>query len=388
ELYIVEGDSAGGSAKQGRDKKFQAILPLKGKILNVEKARFDKMLSSEEIRTLITALGTSIGEQEFDLSKLRYHSIILLADADVDGSHIRTLLLTFFYRQMKPIIENGHLYIGQPPLYRVQKGKTEKYLKDEAALEDYLIDLGVEGVKLKAKGKAAREFSGKALADLTKKLIRFTKILDLIRHRRDPRIVEALVAAAGIDEKMLKEAKTKLDNELDKMAAYLKKRFPEMGDFIVDVAKDPEHMSHKIIYESSYLGFPQKTVITWEFINSPEVQELKKLMNVFEQVGEPPFVISHDEVSRPFNTLIEAKNYLLEEGKKGQYIQRYKGLGEMNPAQLWETTMDPKARRLLKVAIEDVVEADEIFSILMGDQVEPRREFIEKNALQVRNLDI
>lgn len=385
---LASGIFVHNSAKQGRDRKFQAILPLKGKILNVEKARFDRMLASDEIRTLITALGTSIGEQEFDISKLRYHSIILLADADVDGSHIRTLLLTFFYRQMKAVIEAGHLYIGQPPLYRVQKGKSEKYLKDDAALEDYLIDLGVEGIKLNAKGKGAKEFSGKNLAALTKKLIRFTKILDLIRARRDPRVVGALVSAANIDEKILKEAKAKLDSELDKIAQYLKKNYSKLGDFKVDVEEDPEHMSHKIIYETTYGGFPRKTMINIEFLNSPEVKELKKLKEQFDEVGDPPFVISYDGESKPFNGLIEAKDYILEEGKKGQYIQRYKGLGEMNPSQLWETTMDPKVRRLLKVTIEDVVEADEIFSILMGDQVEPRREFIEKNALHVRNLDI
>lgn len=387
ELYIVEGDSAGGSAKQGRDKKFQAILPLKGKILNVEKARFDKMLSSEEIRTMITALGTSIGEAEFDISKLRYHTIILLADADVDGSHIRTLLLTFFYRQMRPIIENGYLYIGQPPLYRVQKGKQEKYLKDDVQLEDYLIELGVEGMKLKAKGRP-KEILGKDLASLTKKLMRFTKILDLTRARRDPRIVDALVTASHLDEKILKEAKTKLDQELDKIAQYLKKNYSEMGDFKVDVQEDLEHMSHKIVYESTHNGFPKKTFITIDFLNSPEVKELKKLRESFEELGAPPFVLSHNEASKPCKDLIEVKEAVLEEGKKGQYIQRYKGLGEMNPEQLWETTMDPKIRRLLKVAIEDAVEADEIFSILMGDDVEPRREFIEKNALGVRNLDI
>lgn len=387
ELYIVEGDSAGGSCKSGRDRRFQAVLPLKGKILNVEKARFDKMLSSEEIRTIITALGTSIGEKEFDITKLRYHSIILLADADVDGSHIRTLLLTFFYRQMRAVIENGHLFIGQPPLYRVKKGKTEKYLKDDAALEDYLIDLGVDGMKFQPKAKG-KELSGKPLAVLTKKLIRFTHILDLVRTRRDPRIVDALVSGSNLDKDILKSAKKNLDQELDQIAKYLKKNYPELIDFTVDVEKDPERESHKIIYETNHNGLTRKTVIDTEFLHSPEIQELKKLRSSFNEVGSPPFMIRLNGTEESFDDIIKAKEYILREGSKGQDIQRYKGLGEMNPIQLWETTLNPEIRRLLQVRIEDAVEADEIFSILMGDQVEPRREFIERNALGVRNLDI
>lgn len=384
---LASGVFVHNSAKSGRDRRFQAILPLKGKILNVEKARFDKMLSSDEIRTIITALGTSIGEKEFDITKLRYHSIILLADADVDGSHIRTLLLTFFYRQMRAVIENGHLFIGQPPLYRVKKGKTEKYLKDDTALEDYLIDLGVEGMKFESTGKG-KELSGKPLATLTKKLIRFTHILDLVRTRRDPRIVDALVSGSNLDKDILKSAKKSLDQELDQIAKYLKKNYPDLIDFTVDVEKDPERESHKVVYETSYNGLTRKTIIDTEFLHSPEFQELKKLRSSFNEVGTPPFKIHLNGGQETFSDIIRAKEYILREGSKGQDIQRYKGLGEMNPIQLWETTLNPEVRRLLQVRIEDAVEADEMFSILMGDQVEPRREFIEKNALGVRNLDI
>lgn len=384
ELYIVEGESAGGSAKSGRDRRNQAILPLKGKILNVEKARFDKMLTSEEIRVLITALGTGIGENEFNIEKLRYHHIIIMTDADVDGAHIRTLLLTFFYRQMPQIVENGYLYIAQPPLFKVKRGKSEQYLKDEPTLERYLIQKGAENLEVTT-GK--KTLSGKDLQNLTQTLIHYDRLLHQMRKQVDPRVIDSLIQATSIDAKILKNSK-KLDKEADKLAEFLTQHYPEASNFELDVQPDEEHSSHKMIYKTHYSGMARQTIIDTTFLESPDINRLRELGQVYVEWGSGPFEALQKDVPKTLKTLRDVKNFVLNAGREGSYIQRYKGLGEMNPQQLWETTMAPDTRTLLQVRVDDVVEADEIFTVLMGDQVEPRRDFIESNALNVRNLDV
>ena len=388
ELYLVEGDSAGGSAKQGRDRRNQAILPLKGKILNVEKARYDKMLQNEEIRTIITALGTGIGKEDFDISKLRYHKVIIMTDADVDGSHIRTLLLTFFFRQMPELIERGHLFIAQPPLFRVKKGKQKaSYIDDEQQLQTHLLASGTDGLKV---GTQAGDtvLSGQRLIQFTRKAIRFEQVLQkMARKGRDCNMLSALAVEGTFTRDTLKSKE-----QIQELLSSLKKHASFFYDYIIPVRfeleEDSEHNCWSLNCITKPNGEERAMSIDFELLSSPDMVELKKIAAALKTIGEPPFTIEEDGSTHALATLSEVLRYVLERGRKGQDIQRYKGLGEMNPDQLWETTMDPENRRMLRVEIEDAVEADEVFTILMGDQVEPRRDFIYRNALNVTNLDI
>ncbi len=388
ELYLVEGDSAGGSAKQGRDRKNQAILPLKGKILNVEKARYDKMLQNEEIKTIITALGTGIGRDDFDISKLRYHRIIIMTDADVDGSHIRTLLLTFFYRQMPAVIEQGHLFIAQPPLFRIKRGKQKaRYVDDEIALENYLLESGIDGLKVFAK-EGNGSFSGQRLLQLTKRAILFEKNLAKLEKKNlDKNILSALAIEGAFSKDTLRKK-----DELKQLLTSLKKHASFFYDYITpahfELEEDTEHNCYSLKCTTKANGTVKRMVIDFELLISPDMVELKKIASTLKNIGEPPFIVDDDGKQKELRTLSAVLSYILDRGRKSQEIQRYKGLGEMNPEQLWETTMDPVNRRMLQVKIEDGVAAEEVFTILMGDQVEPRREFISTNALQVTNLDI
>ncbi|MFZ9917085.1 MAG: DNA topoisomerase (ATP-hydrolyzing) subunit B [Methylophilaceae bacterium] len=375
ELYLVEGDSAGGSAKQGRDRKNQAILPLKGKILNVEKARLDKLLSSQEIATLITALGTSI-DKDFDLEKLRYHRIIIMTDADVDGAHIRTLLLTFFYRQMPQLVENGYIYIAQPPLFKVRQNKKEQYLKDEHELEQYLIESALEGAELKLK---TNTLAGDALGSIAREMILNEAVIRRLANRYEPSILRAIYAVGEMN----------LDTEITAQEYAQKlKEHTLIENINFDVKKNPN--SEKFLIEINQ--FRHGNLITSkldeEFLMSGEYKQIIKTSLLTKDLIEDKAVISRGEKAAEVGDFKQVIEWLMNEAKSGLNIQRYKGLGEMNPSQLWETTMDPSVRRLLQVRIEDAISADQVFSTLMGDQVEPRRVFIESNALGVNNLDI
>ncbi|HET6151237.1 MAG TPA: DNA topoisomerase (ATP-hydrolyzing) subunit B [Polyangia bacterium] len=385
ELYIVEGDSAGGSAKQGRNRKDQAILPLRGKILNVEKARLEKMLSSQEIVTLITALGCGV-EKEKEIDKIRYHRIIIMTDADVDGSHIRTLLLTFFYRHFPEIIDRGYLYIAQPPLYRVKKGKKELYLKNETALDEFLLESAAENLKLRAAG-GGEPLAGERLRQMTRLASKYKRLLAVMDRRCDSRVVDAIVKAARLSKTDLRDQMV-VARALARLQEYFDTYAPELSDAVLKVAPDTEHGGFKIVAPLRTAGVRKATEIDFEFMDSPEFSDLVSIHEQLATLGPPPYVLENGSELIEFRRLEELAERVNELGKKGLAIQRYKGLGEMNPEQLWETTMDPTKRTLLQVRVEDAYESDRLFSTLMGDLVEPRRAFIEKNALNVRNLDV
>ncbi len=384
ELFIVEGDSAGGSAKQGRDRRIQAILPLRGKILNVEKARFDKMLSSAEIATMITALGTGIGPEEFDVDKIRYHKIVIMTDADVDGSHIRTLLLTFFFRQMPQVVERGYLYIAQPPLYRVQKGKKEQYLKDQPALDEHLLTLATEKAKLAA-GDVV--IDGPDLKRLAECAIAYRAILARVDRRRDSRIVDAAIQLGDLDLSLLKRHEA-VKEQVQHIYEKAQKLHPEIEVRLAKIERDEEHGCDTLVFQTTVAGAPRETRLDFDYLSGPEWGELAALHAALAEIGPGPYRIEKPEGEEEVDDVFAAVEALKRSAAQGQNIQRYKGLGEMNPQQLWETTMEPERRTMLQVRVDDTVEADEVFSILMGDAVEPRREFIERHALDVQNLDV
>ncbi|MBF0426880.1 MAG: DNA topoisomerase (ATP-hydrolyzing) subunit B [Magnetococcales bacterium] len=384
ELYLVEGDSAGGSAKQARDRKYQAVLPLKGKILNVEKSRYDKILASAEVGTLITALGTGIGREEYNIDRLRYHRIIIMTDADVDGAHIRTLLLTFFYRQFPEIITRGHLYIAQPPLYRVQRGKKEIYLKDDPQLDDHLMKNGSEGVVLRT---SSAVLQGEELELLIRDAHRYQKQLQRLARHRDALVLAAAAAGCRLTLADL-DTPEHAAAARERLLAAILRQVGADARLSVSIDQDPENSTQTLLVERIIHGVPARTQLDAALLRTPEFREMTRLATqIHARMGDAATLVK-GERTLPVTAPEGLVELVMAEGRRGQTFQRYKGLGEMNPGQLWDTTMNPTARTLLQVRVEDAVAADEVFTTLMGDAVEPRREFIQSNALNVSNLDV
>ena len=386
ELFLVEGDSAGGSAKQGRDRRTQAVLPLKGKILNVEKARFDKMLQSAEVGTLITALGCGIGREEFDPDKLRYHRIIIMTDADVDGSHIRTLLLTFFYRQMPELIERGHIYIGQPPLYKLKRGKKEYYVKDDAELNALLLSSAIDGAVLHPGGDAAPIEAG-TLDSVAREYMQVKGIIERWGRRYDPEVLWAMVRMPPVTDADLGNADV-MRSWCAQLAEKLGARNGTRPKYSVEYHAADGESEATITVTREYHGVASSRLLQEGFFRSPEYQRIATIGAKFKDLLHAGAQVERGNDRSDVTSVPEAIDWLMQKAKQGQSIQRYKGLGEMNPDQLWETTINPATRRLMQVRIEDAIAADEVFTTLMGDHVEPRREFIERNALSVANLDV